>query len=124
MRNNCDKNENPTRFIGCCGAYCKTCKPFLENQCKGCKIGFDTGERDINKAKCKIKLCCFKENKLDTCADCLSINSCETINSFYNKNGYKYKKYKQSIEFIRKNGYPEFIKITNKWKGAYGKLNH
>jgi hypothetical protein len=41
---------NSKRYIGCCGAYCKTCKPFIEGACKGCKIGFDTGERGINKA--------------------------------------------------------------------------
>lgn len=22
--------ENSIRFVGCCGAYCKTCKPFIE----------------------------------------------------------------------------------------------
>jgi hypothetical protein len=32
------------------------------------------------------------------------------------------KKYKQSMNFIRKNGYPKFIKLANKWKGPYGEL--
>jgi hypothetical protein len=111
------------RYIGCCGAYCKTCKAYLEDYCKGCKLGFNTGERDINKAKCKIKLCCFRDNNLDTCADCSNLESCKIINSLYSHYGYKYNKYKESIEFIKKNGYSEFIKFSDKWKGAYGKLN-
>jgi len=114
---------NQKRFIGCCGAYCKTCKPYIESYCKGCKLGFDTGARDINKAKCKIKLCCFKERKLDTCADCSGLDFCKIMSGWYNKNGYKYKKYKEAIEFIKKNGYSEFIKFADKWKNAYGKLN-
>ena len=114
---------NSKRYIGCCGAYCKTCKPFIEGTCKGCKIGFDSGQRDISKAKCKIKLCCFKNNKFVTCADCSKLESCKIIGNWFSKNGYKYRKYKQAIEFIRKNGYTKFIKLANKWKSAYGKLN-
>lgn len=113
---------NSKRYIGCCGAYCKTCKPFIEGTCKGCKIGFDTGERDINKAKCKIKLCCFKDHKFDTCADCPKLESCDIVGNWYAKNGYKYKKYKETVEFIKKNGYQKFIKLAGKWKGACGKL--
>jgi adenosine deaminase len=114
---------NQIRYIGCCGAYCKTCKPFIDGFCKGCKLGFDSGERDVEKAKCKIKICCFKEMKYDTCADCSNLDNCKTIGDWYAKNGYKYKKYKQAIEFIKKNGYPDFIKFASKWNGAYGKLN-
>ena len=114
---------NLIRYIGCCGAYCKTCKPYIEGYCKGCKLGYDTGERDINRAKCKIKLCCFKERKLETCSDCTDFASCEIIGSLYNKSGYKYQKYRQSIEFIMKNGYSKFIKLANQWKGAYGRLD-
>ncbi|MFH2020616.1 MAG: DUF3795 domain-containing protein [archaeon] len=113
---------NPKRYIGCCGAYCKTCKLFIEEVCKGCKIGFDTGERDINKAKCKIKLCCFRDKKLDTCADCVKLESCNIVCSWYAKKGYKYKKYKQAIDFIKKNGYSKFIILADEWKGAYGNL--
>jgi hypothetical protein len=113
---------NSNRFVGCCGAYCRTCKPYVDGLCKGCKIGFDTGERDIDRAKCKIKLCCFRDRELDTCADCPSLGSCETIGSWYAKKGYKYRKYKHSIDFIRENGYPRFIQRADKWKGAYGKL--
>ncbi|MDD5456565.1 MAG: DUF3795 domain-containing protein [Candidatus Margulisbacteria bacterium] len=112
---------NPKRYIGCCGAYCKTCKPFTAAVCGGCKIGFDTGRRDIGKAKCKIKLCCFKEHSFDTCADCSELGSCAIIGSWFAGNGYKYKKYKQAIEYIKKHGYPEFIKLADKWKNASGK---
>lgn len=100
-----------------------TCKPFKEKACKGCKIGFDTGERDIDKAKCKIKICCFKEHVFDTCADCPEFESCNIIASWYSKNGYKYKKYKETIEFIKTNGYSEFFKTAEDWKNAYGKLD-
>jgi len=113
---------NSNRYIGCCGAYCKTCKAFLEHFCKGCKIGFDTGERDIKKAKCKIKVCCFRDMNLDTCADCSKLNDCQIINELCNHAGYKYKKYKEAIEFIRKRGYSEFIRFADEWKGAFGKL--
>ena len=112
-----------TREIGCCGAYCKTCKPFIEGFCKGCKLGYDEGKRDINKAKCDMKVCCFKDRKFETCADCPDYGSCPIIQDFHNKKPFKYKKYKQSIEFIRKNSYAQFIKIANGWKNAYGKLD-
>jgi hypothetical protein len=112
--------ENPVRFVGCCGAYCKTCKPFIEGLCKGCKIGYDDGERDINRAKCIMKVCCFRERKLETCADCPDYLTCKVISAFHRKKGYKYKKYQQSIEFIRKHGYAKFIEIANTWKGPYG----
>jgi len=108
-------------FIGCCGAYCKTCKPLISGACKGCKLGYDTGERDINKSKCRIKDCCFKEKGFQTCADCTEFDLCPYINNFYGKNGYKYGKYKQAIEFIRKNGYTKFIRIAAAWKNQYGK---
>jgi adenosine deaminase len=114
---------NKNRYIGCCGAYCKTCKPLIEGFCKGCKLGFDTGERDIEKAKCKIKICCFKEKGYDTCADCADIDDCKIIGDWFAKKGYKYQKYKQAIEFIRENGYSDFIEIADKWKGTFGKLN-
>lgn len=112
---------NHKRYVGCCGAYCKTCKPFINGSCKGCKIGFDTGERDINRAKCQIKLCCFKNKKLDTCADCKDLPSCNIINEWFSKNGYKYGKYQEAIQYIKENGYTHFFKIANDWHNAYGK---
>lgn len=108
-------------YIGCCGAYCKTCKPLIDNICKGCKLGYNTGQRDIKKAKCSIKVCCISEKKLDTCADCSELGTCQIIGNFYSKNGYKYKKYKQAIEFIRENSYEQFLKIADRWKMQYGK---
>jgi hypothetical protein len=83
-------------------------------------LGYDTGERDISKAKCAMKICCITKN-YETCADCPDYSNCEIIQGFYNKNGYKYKKYKQAIEFIRENDYTKFIKISDKWKNAYGR---
>jgi hypothetical protein len=106
--------------IGCCGAYCKTCKPFNTGACKGCKLGYDTGERELSKARCKMKVCCIGKG-YDSCADCPEIETCSVINEFYSKNGYKYEKYRQAIEFIRENGYDEFLKIADNWTNAYGK---
>lgn len=111
------------REIGCCGAYCKTCRAFTTGgACRGCKLGYDTGERDLQKSRCKIKNCCFREKHLETCADCSEYPKCKIIHGMYNKNGYKYGKYRQSMEFIRNNGYDAFLKIADKWTGPYGKL--
>lgn len=99
--------ESSIKFIGCCGAYCKTYPPFIERYFKGCKIGYDTGERDINKAKCKMKVSCLKERKLETCAYCSNYHGCNIIHGFYSKNGYKYKKYKQSIRVYSKERIPK-----------------
>lgn len=85
-------------------------------------MGYEGGERDINKAKCMIKVCCFRDRHFETCADCPDYPSCVTNQSLYMKQGYKYGKYKQSIEFIRDNGYSKFLDIANGWKGPYGKI--
>ena len=106
--------------IGCCGAYCKTCRALLEKVCYGCKLGYESGKRDINKAKCKIKVYCIKK-QYDSCADCQDYRSCQIINEFYSKRSDKYKKYQQATEYIRKNGYDAFIKTADHWKNAYGK---
>ena len=59
----------------------------------------------------------------DSCiADCKEFLKCKIIHSFQDKCGYKYKKYKQTIEFIKKYGYPNFIKQAENWRGPYGKL--
>ena len=57
--------------IGCCGAYCETCREEWqkkkypdERTCLGCKLGYESGERDLSKVKCKIKVCCFRERQL------------------------------------------------------------
>ncbi|KYC52457.1 MAG: hypothetical protein AMQ22_00793 [Candidatus Methanofastidiosum methylothiophilum] len=108
------------RFIGCCGAYCKTCPALINESCRGCKLGYDTGDRDIHKAKCQMKICCINK-KYETCSDCQEYNTCEIIQGFYSKNGYKYNKYKQATEYIKKYGYAKFIEVANKWQNAYGK---
>jgi len=106
--------------IGCCGAYCGTCPALHGKACKGCKIGYENEQRDISKAKCKIKVCCIN-SKHNSCADCKEYDACSTVNGFYNKNGYKYKKYRQATGFIKQNGYEAFLKIADKWKNAHGK---
>lgn len=106
--------------IGCCGAYCGTCKELKFGRCKGCKLGYLDGSRDIEKAKCKMKVCCIKKN-YDSCAACSEINTCHVITEFYSKKGYKYKKYKQATDFIISNGYDNFLEIADTWKNAYGK---
>lgn len=111
------------REIGCCGAYCKTCREFTGENCRGCKLGYESGERDISKAKCKIKVCCFKEKRFETCADCTDYSSCKIIRGFHDATGYKYKKYAQAMDFIRNNGYDNFVKRAANWKGPYGKLD-
>ena len=56
--------------VGCCGAYCKTCIKWQKEKypdqriCRGCKLGYDTGERRADRAKCKIKSCCFMQKSL------------------------------------------------------------
>ncbi len=92
------------------------------SQCRGCKLGYDTRERDFSKAKCRIKLCCFRDKKLETCADCPDFSTCDIVKSFYYKNGVKYSKYRENIEFIMANGYEEFFRLADNWKGPYGRL--
>ncbi len=110
----------PLSHLGCCGAYCATCKVFAAGACKGCKLGYETGERDIKKAKCPYKVCCITKG-LACCADCADYDTCETIQSFHNHAGYKYGKYKQAVAYIRQHGYEKFFAIANTWTNAYGK---
>ncbi len=107
--------------IGCCGAYCRTCKALKEGSCKGCKLGYDKGERDLSKARCRMKICCFKERGLETCADCKDMDTCDIIQPWFEK-GYKYWCYKAHLEFIRENGYDRFLRQADKWKDARGNL--
>jgi hypothetical protein len=118
-----DENREPLLlFIGCCGAYCRTCAAFREGVCRGCKLGYGGGGRDLSKAKCPMKLCCFGEKRLETCADCPEYRACATIRGFQSKKGYKYRKYRESLEFIRNRGYPAFLRLADTWKGPYGRL--
>jgi hypothetical protein len=109
-------------YIGCCGAYCRTCPEYRNNRCQGCKIGYDNGERDIKKAKCRMKICCI-EKALNTCADCDSYSTCAIIQRFYSKKSYKYKKYEEATLFIREKGYRYFLEIADGWKNQFGKYS-
>lgn len=110
--------------IGCCGAYCKTCiqgqqeKYPNERSCRGCKLGYDAGTRNLDRAKCRIKLCCFKDKRLKTCADC-SNYPCDILETFFSKGR---KKYRKHLDFIRHYGYQQFLKNADNWKRASGKL--
>ncbi|MDN7025782.1 DUF3795 domain-containing protein [Methanoculleus sp. FWC-SCC1] len=106
--------------IGCCGAYCGRCRVLREHLCKGCRLGYDTGERDPGKAKCRIKVCCMQKG-YTSCADCPDLDACPTLGEFYGKKGYKYNKYRQAIAFIRENGYPAFLEIADTWTNASGR---
>lgn len=114
--------ENDVLRIGCCGAYCHTCRALSDGACRGCKLGYENGERDISRARCKIKVCCFGEKGFATCADCPDLASCETVQGFYGKNGHKYGRYRQAVEFIEEHGYVDFLEAASGWKRPYGKL--
>ena len=106
--------------IGCCGAYCKTCKVFTAGACRGCKIGYGPGGRDLGKAKCAMKVCCMRKG-YQTCADCAEYTACETLQAFYRKNGDKYRKYRQATAWIRARGYDAFLAVADRWTNAHGK---
>ena len=82
---------NYSEKIGCCGAYCKTCREF-EKTCKCYKPGYPDGSRDLSRAKCRMKKCCLTRGNI-TCVDCAEYESCETVQPFFNYLGYKYGKY-------------------------------
>ena len=122
MADHGDDLASPIALIGCCGACCGACPALKDATCKGCKLGYDNGRRDLKNARCAIKRCCLSERKLNTCADCPDYEGCRTIHEFFAKNGYKYRKYRESMEFIRQQGYPAFIEAARSWKRAYGSL--
>jgi hypothetical protein len=68
-----------------------------------------------------MKVCCFREKRLETCVDCADY-PCETLTEFWSKKGYKYKQYRKQLEFISQNGYENFLKQADNWKGPRGKL--
>lgn len=110
------------RLIGCCGAYCKTCRPLILGSCKGCKLGYDDGTRDMARARCRIKVCCFGSKKLETCAECVERDGCQNLERFYGKNGWKYERYRMLLEFIREHGYHEYVRRAKNWKNSCGRL--
>jgi hypothetical protein len=107
------------REIGCCGAYCRTCRAYRA-PCGGCISGYETGERDIRKARCQIKVCCVTRGH-PTCADCPEFGHCRTLCGFHGKNGYKYGKYREALVFIREKGPAAFVTIADRWTGACGR---
>ena len=110
---------NGTEEIGCCGAYCGTCREYLKT-CKGCKPGYLDGSRELSRAKCRMKKCCLPRGNI-TCGDCEEYDRCEIIQSFLNHPGYKYGKYKQALEYIRAHGHAAFLNVAEPWTCAYGK---
>ncbi len=117
-----NKKKSSKTYIACCGAYCRTCKPYNEGHCKGCKIGYESGERDIDRAKCKIKLCCFRDNKFDICSECDKFSNCKIFNGRFKVGTRDNKKYQEALVFIKKNGYSKFIELADQWTGPCGKL--
>lgn len=105
--------------VGCCGAYCGTCRAYGAS-CKSCTLGYSSGERDIRKARCKIKVCCVAREHA-TCADCVAFEDCPTLGQFHAKTGHKYGKYRQALEYIRAKGYGAFLNVAAKWTNAYGR---
>lgn len=69
-----------------------------------------------------MKVCCVSK-EYNSCAECNEYETCHVLNEFYNKNGYKYSKYKQASQFIKKNGNDKFIEVAEKWKCAFGKYD-
>jgi hypothetical protein len=91
-----------------------------DGTCRGCKLGYETGERDLGKAKCAMKVCCLKK-EYNTCADCPEYKVCEILQTFYEKKSWKYRKYRQATEYIRAHDYDNFLRIADGWNGACGK---
>lgn len=112
---------NGTEELGCCGAYCGTCREYRKT-CKGCKPGYLDGSRDLRRAKCKMKKCCLARGQV-TCGDCEEYDHCETVQAFLNHPGYKYGKYRQALAYIRAHGHAAFLKAAAHWTGAYGKYS-
>jgi len=112
---------DPVAYIGCCGAYCRTCRALLDGSCRGCKLGYADGKRKLESARCRMKVCCLGRG-LQACADCPDLSGCDIISGFFSKNGYKYGRYRQSTEFIRAYGHAAFIAQADDWRGAYGRL--
>ena len=93
----------------------------MPRTCKGCKLGYLDGSRELRRAKCGMKVCCLTKGHI-TCADCERFDSCETLQGFLLHPGYKYSKCGQALAFIRANGYSAFLEVADRWKNAYGKF--
>jgi hypothetical protein len=58
---------------------------------------------------------------LASCADCANFEGCPTAGGFLHRDGYKYRKYLQALDFIRSRGYDAFFETADRWTNAYGK---
>ena len=69
-----DKN-----LIAYCGLYCGSCGSYMKGKCPGCK-------ENVKATWCKTRQCCM-ENKLQSCADCTTIElmDCRKYNNFISK---------------------------------------
>lgn len=52
----------------------------------------------------------FSEN-----ADCPEYDCCAALREFFGHSGYKYSRYRQTLEFIRGNGHEAFMKAVEDW---------
>lgn len=113
-------------LIGCCGAFCGTCRPLMLGSCMGCKLGYGDGNRSIARARCHVKRCCIGIRRHETCADCRDHRECEILARFFGKDEQDRKKHRErhrkALEFIRINGYSEFLRKAAAWKRHYGEL--
>jgi len=110
-------------LIGCCGANCGTCRSFDLGDCKGCKIGYDDGTRNLGASKCGVKRCCLAKETLATCADCEDYPSCKRMRAFHIKKESKYAGYCRPIDYIRRFGYRKYVRMAARWKGPFGPLD-
>lgn len=104
--------------VGCCGAYCARCGALADGTCRGCRLGYDTGERSLKRARCAVKVCCLTKDMV-SCADCAGFESCETLAAFYGRKGYV--RYRKALEFVREHGYEEFVTMADGWPRQYGR---
>ena len=63
----------------------------------------------------------MKDKNLSSYAEYCEVERCQTLNEFYDKNGYKYKKYKEAVYFIREEWDNNFLGIADNWTIQYGK---
>jgi hypothetical protein len=108
--------------IGCCCAYCRTCRAFRSGGCPGCRLGYEDGGRDAARIRCAMKSCCVLEKRFSTCAYCPEFETCPSLRTWYAKPGWKYGRYLASAEYIRAHGYDAFLTVADGWTDAIGRL--
>jgi len=63
------------------------------------------------------------EKKMETCADCPRFDRCLVLADFHGKHWPSYLRYRRALEFIRADGYEEFMRRAKSWKRQYGELS-